>query len=93
MENCDFKVTEVSQILNWKACFYAHILVSQTRCSFFNVQLSPQSCCSYCQFVLLQLHENEEKKDAENDNVVYADLDKSALGGGIKRKPTRPGSN
>ena len=33
-------------------------------------------------FVLLQLHENEEKKEGENDNVVYADLDKSALGTG-----------
>ena len=30
----------------------------------------------------LQLHENEEKKEGENDNVVYADLDKSALGTG-----------
>ena len=30
----------------------------------------------------MQLHENEEKKEGENDNVVYADLDKSALGTG-----------
>ena len=30
----------------------------------------------------LQLHENEEQAKGENDNVVYADLDKSALGTG-----------
>ena len=35
---------------------------------------------------LFQLHENEEKKDGENDTIVYADLDKSALGTG-KKKP------
>lgn len=31
---------------------------------------------------IFQLHDNEEKKDAENDNVVYADIDKSALDSG-----------
>ena len=35
----------------------------------------------------MQLHENEEKKEGENDNVVYADLDKSALGTGVKLNP------
>lgn len=34
----------------------------------------------------MKLHENEEKKDGENDNVVYADLDKSALGSGTRRE-------
>jgi len=34
----------------------------------------------------MKLHENEEKKEGENDNVVYADLDKSALGTGTRRE-------
>jgi len=34
----------------------------------------------------MKLHENEEKKETENDNVVYADLDKSALGTGGTRR-------
>jgi len=34
----------------------------------------------------MKLHENEEKKEGENDNVVYADLDKSALGTGSRRE-------
>jgi len=33
----------------------------------------------------MKLHENEEKKDGENDTIVYADLDKSALGTGTRR--------
>ena len=36
---------------------------------------------------LFQLHDNEEKKDGENDTIVYADLDKSALGTGEKKNP------
>ena len=32
--------------------------------------------------IVFQLHENEEKKDGETDSIVYADLDKSALGTG-----------
>jgi len=34
----------------------------------------------------MKLHENEEKKDGENDTIVYADLDKSALGTGTRRE-------
>merc|ERR1712079_608874 len=34
----------------------------------------------------MKLHENEEKKDGENDTIVYADLDKSALGSGTRRE-------
>merc|ERR1712214_24123 len=34
----------------------------------------------------MKLHENEEKKEGENDNVGYADLDKSALGTGTRRE-------
>ena len=33
-----------------------------------------------------QLHENEEKKEGD-DSVVYADLDKSALGSGNRDRP------
>merc|ERR1712018_761823 len=33
----------------------------------------------------MKLHENEEKKDGEIDTIVYADLDKSALGTGTRR--------
>lgn len=42
--------------------------------------------CMYFQlsnsYFCFQLNDNEEKKDGETDNVVYADLDKSALGSG-----------
>merc|ERR1739838_547412 len=34
----------------------------------------------------MKLHENEEKKDGETDSIVYADLDKSALGTGTRRE-------
>merc|ERR1711879_712 len=34
----------------------------------------------------MKLHENEEKKDGDNDTIVYADLDKSALGTGSRRE-------
>merc|ERR1712001_139702 len=34
----------------------------------------------------MKLHENGEKKDGENDTIVYADLDKSALGSGTRRE-------
>jgi mRNA deadenylase 3'-5' endonuclease subunit Ccr4 len=34
----------------------------------------------------MKLHDNEEKKDAENDNVVYADIDKSALDSGTRKE-------
>ena len=36
--------------------------------------------------LFFQLHENEEKKEGD-DSVVYADLDKSALGSGNRDRP------
>ena len=37
-------------------------------------------------YIFFQLHENEEKKEGD-DSVVYADLDKSALGSGNRDRP------